>query len=101
MPGSPPTSSAASGAVELGDARGDARRVLDLARQRGERDRPAFARYAHGGGPRADAAGGAFLDQRVPRAAGIALARPAIVDAAAVLADELDAGLGHQAGAPL
>ena len=91
---------AAGGAVELGDAGGDARRVLDVARQRGQRHRPALARRAQCRRPAADAAGRAFLDQRVPLAAGVALAGPARVHGAAVLADELDAGFSHWANLP-
>ena len=83
---------AARGTVELGDAGDDARRILDLPRQGGECHRPALAGRAQGTRNRTDAAG-AFLDQRVPGAAGLALARPARRDVAAGLADELDAGL--------
>ena len=43
---------AAGGTVEFGDAGSDARRVLDLARQRGERDRAALARASAGSAAR-------------------------------------------------
>ena len=55
----------------------------------------ALARRAQRCRPAADAAGRAFLDQRVPLAAGVAFAGPALMHRAAVLADELDAGLSH------
>ena len=85
----------AGGAVEFGNAGGDARRVLDVARQRGQRHGAALARRAQPRRAAANAAAGALLDQRVPFAAGVALAGPARVHGAAILADELDAGLGH------
>ncbi len=86
---------AAGGPVEFGDAGRDARRVLDLARQGGQRDCAALARAAQALRSAADAAGRAFLDQRVPLAAGFAFAPPARGDVAAGLADELDAGLSQ------
>ena len=92
---------AAGGAVEFGDARRDARRVLDLARQRGQRDRAALSRGAQPGRTAADAARRAFLDQRVPLAAGVAFSRPALMRRAATLADELDAGFSHSLALPL
>src|SRR5690606_4654520 len=62
---------------------------------RRERDGSSLAAAAHAGRSAADAAGRAFLDQRVPLAAGIALAGPARMRRTAVLADELNAGLSH------
>jgi hypothetical protein len=81
---------AAGRAVEFADARCDARRVFDVARQRGERHRAAFSRRFQGLRTRADAASGAFLDKRVPLAACIAFAGPALMHRAAILADELE-----------
>ena len=85
---------AAGDAVEFGDAGGQARRVLRLAGERLEREQrgPCAAR-----GPGRRGGAGAFLGDRVPLAAGVALALPAAVGGAAVLADE---GLGCAAMAP-
>jgi hypothetical protein len=56
---------------------------------------------AHRARPGADAAGPSpLLDQRVPLAAAVALAGPAGVHRAAILADELDAGLSHRQRSP-
>ena len=92
---------AAGCTVEFGYAARNTRRVLDLARQCGERNRSALAWRAQALRPAADAAGRAFLDQRVPLAAGFALAAPARGDVAAGLADELDAGFSHYLTLPL
>ena len=84
---------AAGDAVEFGHAGGQARRVMGLAGERLEREHAALARRAAGTG----AVGrGAFLGDRVPLAAGVALALPAAVDRAAVLADEGGGVLGHR-----
>jgi hypothetical protein len=48
--------------------------------------------------PAADAGGRIVLDDRVPFAAAVALARPARMDGAAILADELGTGFGHEGG---
>src|SRR5690606_34034031 len=87
---------AAGNAVKLADAGNDARRILYVAGERGEGDGASLALGQHGAGPGADAAIGAFLDERVPLAAGVALACPARMDRAAILANELNARLGHQ-----
>ncbi len=47
-------------------------------------------------GPTIGFAAPGFLDDRVPAAAGLALALPAVVDRAAALADEVRLTLGHQ-----
>jgi hypothetical protein len=83
----------AGDAVELGDAGGQARSLLRLAGQRLELDQPALARGAAAARGRRRHA---LFDQRVPLAARIALALPAVADRAAVLADEADALMfGH------
>lgn len=87
---------AAGCTVEFADAGDDARRVLDLARQAGQRHGASLARALQRLRAGADAAGRAFLDQRVPLAAGIAFAGPALMDRAAALADELCASSGDQ-----
>ena len=87
---------AAGGAVKFTDAGDDARRILDVARQRGQHHGAALAGVACVGRTRADAARRAFLDQRIPLAAGIALAGPALMHRSAILTDELDARFGHQ-----
>src|SRR5690606_14268270 len=87
---------AAGGAVEFADSRYDARRVLDLPVERGQRNGAALARAFQRAGAGADAAGRAFLDQRVPFAASLALAGPARGDVAAGLADELGAGFSQR-----
>ncbi len=81
---------AAGDAVEFGDAAGQARGLMRLAGQRLEREQPAFAGFA----PRAGALG-AFLGERIPLAAGLALALPAGRRRPAVLADEAQIALGH------
>ena len=86
--------SAAGDAVEFGHAGRKARGVLAFAGQALQRKLPALAlgadRDRHRGG-----AGDILLDQRVPFAAGIALALPAIIRRAAVLADEGKCVFGH------
>ena len=74
---------AAGRAVELGNARGDAGRFLVFAGQRQERGWSALA-------PRALRPTGrrGLLDDRIPFAAGVAFALPAIIDRAAGLANE-------------
>ena len=82
---------AAGDAVELGDAGGQARGVMRLAGQRLELEQAALAGPAPGtGGPL-----GAFLGQRIPLAAALALALPAVMGGAAVLADEGEGAFGH------
>src|SRR6516225_6866325 len=77
----PANEAAAGNAVEFGNARGKPRRVLACALERLDGERAAFAR----GSPRAF---GAFLNQRVPFAAGLTLARPARESGTAILANE-------------
>ena len=84
---------AAGDAIEFGDAGGEAGRVLRLAGERLEREAPALARRTAGRGR----ALGAFLGDRVPLAAGVALALPAAGLGAAVLADEAIGATGHGA----
>ena len=83
---------AAGDAVELGHAGGEARRVLALAGQALQRKRPPLAL---GADRDRHAAGRIFFGKRVPLAAGLALALPAIIRRAAVLADEGEGGFGH------
>jgi hypothetical protein len=87
---------AAGGAVEFADAGDDARGVLDVAGEAGQHHRAALAGVAGVGRAGADAARRAFLDQRVPLAAGITFAGPTLMHRTAILADELDTGFGHQ-----
>ncbi|KTT78199.1 hypothetical protein SA6_12130 [Staphylococcus epidermidis] len=83
---------AAGDAVELGHAGRQPRRVLGLAGQRFQRKRPSLALAADRDRHRAR---GVLLGQRVPLAAGVAFALPAIIRRAAVLADEGEGGFGH------
>src|SRR5690606_25678644 len=87
---------AAGDTVEFTDAGDDARSVLDLAGQCRQRHRSAGARLAQRLRSAADTAYGAFLDKRVPLAAAFALAGPARMHRAAILADELETRLCHQ-----
>jgi hypothetical protein len=99
MPGSPPTSTAdprtkpppvtRSSSLTLVEMRGASSISPDSWRAH----RPALA----GGraGTATDAAGRIVLDNGVPFAAAVALARPAGMDGAAGLTDELNAGLGQ------
>src|SRR5690606_2714799 len=64
-------------------------------RQRRQRDDPPLAGTAQRLRPTADAAGIVLLDDGVPFAAGVTLARPARGDVAAGLADELRARFSH------
>src|SRR5690606_4064382 len=82
--------------VEFADTGADARRILDFARQGGERDGATSASFPVGLRTAADTAGGAFLDERIPLAAAFALSGPARVNGATILADELSAGARHQ-----
>jgi len=85
---------AAGDTVELGDAASEPRRVMGLARERLERELAALARRAPGlRGPRRS---GGFFRDGVPLAAGVALALPAAIDGAAVLADEGELATGHE-----
>ena len=84
---------AASDPVEFGDPGGDPRLGLRGARQILEREGPA-RRAAPRRSP-ADAERRGFLDDRVPLAAGFALALPALRDRPAILADIGRAKLGH------
>ncbi len=83
---------AAGDAIEFGDAGGQARSLMRLAGERLEREQAALAGFAAGTG----GTFGAFLGERVPLAAGFALALPAAEGGAAVLADEAEAALGHE-----
>src|SRR5581483_6499281 len=80
-------------AVELRHARRQARSLMALAGQHLQRELPALApganRDRHG-------AGCVFLGERIPLAAGLALALPAVIGGAAVLADEGEGGFGHE-----
>ena len=86
---------AAGDAVELDHAGRQARGVLALAGQQFQCQRPALAfaadRHRHRG-----RASGVLLGERVPLAAGFALALPAVIGRAAVLADEGERGFGHE-----
>src|SRR5947207_6866822 len=86
---------AAGDAVEFGHARGQARGLVALAGQAFQREQPALAlapnRNRHRRG-----AGYVFLDQRIPLAAGLALALPAVIRRTAVLADKGERGFGHE-----
>ena len=83
---------AAGDAVEFGDAAGQPRRLMGLAGQRLEREQAALAGLAAGTGRPL----GAFLGQRIPLAAGLALALPARRGRTAVLADEAEIAFGHE-----
>ena len=72
---------AAGNAIELADAGGKPGRFMRGALERLDSEPPALVR-------RTPAAFGAFLDQRIPLAAGLALAGPAREGGAAILADE-------------
>ncbi len=74
---------AAADPVEFGDARDTARRGAPCALERREIEPPA----AFGRNPLGRGVGRGLLDQRVPGAAGLALARPLCVRGAAFLAD--------------
>ena len=102
MPGSPPTSSteplyktAAGDAIELTHAgrRGEGRPLLLPVSDSSANVRPLRLERIETG--IAGGAGGVFLDQRIPLAAGLALALPAIIRRAAVLADKGERVLGH------
>ena len=88
-----PHETATSHAIQLADARLNARRFFGLPGKRRQRNGTALlgclARTP------ADAAQRIILDDRVPFAASIALPGPARVHRAAVLADELGFCLGH------
>ena len=84
---------AAGDAVEFGHAGRETGRLVRFARERLERKHAAFPRRAAGDRP---VGGGAFLGDRVPLAAGVALALPAPIGGAAVLADEGEDVLGHE-----
>ncbi len=95
MPGSPPSSSTEPRTkpppvTRSSSARPEGRRGAScgLAGQRLERERPALARRRGRAPPGGASLRRAFLDQRVPLAAGVAFALPAAVGGAAVLADE-------------
>ena len=89
---------AARDAVELGNARFEARGLGDLARELHQRnDAPLAHRPAlltENGRTDTDAAGD-LLDEGIPGPARLALAHPARTDGAAGLADELNGALGH------
>src|ERR1700676_4075102 len=90
-----PDKTAAGDAIELGHPGAKARGLMALA---GEALHDEFSPLAlgadrdrHRGG-----AGDIFLNQRIPLAAGLALALPAVIRGAAVLADEGKGGFGHE-----
>ena len=85
---------AAGDAVELGDPRGEPGRVMGRARERLERECAPLA-WRAAGHLRARA-GRVFLGDGVPFTAGVALALPATIDRAAVLADETRFATGHR-----
>ena len=91
---------AAGDAIEFGHPGGQAGGIVALAGQAFQREQPALAfgadRDRHRG-----RAGGVFLDQRIPLAAGLALALPAVIRRAAVLADKGERGFGHGGGESL
>src|SRR5262249_10606047 len=84
--------SSAGDAVELRHSRRQARRFLALAGQRLQRELPALAFAADRDWHRC---GAVFFGERIPFAAGLAFALPAVIGRAAVLADEGDGGFGH------
>src|SRR5262249_30709981 len=85
---------AAGDAVELGDAASESRCVVRRAGERLEREQAALARRTPGHlRPRGR---GAFLGDGVPFATGVALALPAAINGAAVLADEAGVATGHR-----
>src|SRR5713101_2093577 len=88
-----PDKTAAGDAIELCHAGGEARGLVALAGQCFQREQPALASGADRGRHRGRA--GVLFDQRVPLVAGFALALPAAIRRAAVLADEGKRGLGH------
>ena len=108
MPGSPPTrmhraahEAAAGHAVEFARCRSAVRGASSVSPESGfERERRVPWPEALGAGPADRRLRAGFLDERVPLAAGLALALPAVVDRAAVLADEGEdvatSSLGHQ-----
>jgi hypothetical protein len=67
---------------------------MAFAGQRLQREQPALAPGADADGHRRGARG-VFLSQRIPLAAGFALAGPAVISRAAVLADKGEGGFGH------
>ena len=84
---------AAGDAVEFGNAGGEPGRVLRLRRRKA---RARTRRPLRGGAAgHAAAAVGAFLGDGVPFAAGVALALPAAIGRAAILADEALLATGH------
>src|SRR5207248_9566751 len=87
-------------AVEFGHTGGQARGLVALAGQRFQREQPALALAANRNRHRRGA-GYVFLDQRIPLAAGLALALPAVIRRAAVLADKGKRGFGHGGGESL
>src|SRR5262249_22627589 len=84
--------------VELDGTDRQARGVMGLAGQRLEREGAAFARRTAWNRP---VRGAAFLRDGVPLAAGFALAGPAIVGRATVLADEGARVFGHRIEFPI
>ena len=102
MPGSPPISVAEPGTKPPPATRSSSpmpvtMRCTASTRPRGPSSgngRPTRPAPRHGA---ADAERRGLLDDRVPLAAGLALALPALRDGAAILADVGGAGAGHQA----
>src|SRR4029077_3673054 len=86
--------SAAGDPVKLEHAGGQARGVLALAGETFQGEQPSLPLGADRDRHRRRA-GYVFLGERVPFAAGGALALPAIIGSAAVLADERERVLGH------
>src|SRR5207237_1917236 len=85
---------AAGDAVKLDHARGKARGLMALAGESFERELSTLALAADRDRHRGRA-GRVLLGERIPFAAGIALALPAIIRRAAVLADKGKGGFGH------
>src|SRR4029453_4729289 len=83
---------AAGHAIEFGEPRRKARRVVSRAPERFERKEPPLAWGASG-----QLYGGTLLGDRIPFAAGVALALPAAIGRPAVLADEVRFATGHDA----
>src|SRR5262249_54013391 len=81
---------AAAHAIELGDARADARDLLASLGERLERDHPALGGFGEARARRRSRI--RLFDERIPLAAGSALSDPARRHRAAVLAYELASG---------
>src|SRR5215208_6856169 len=91
---------AAGDAIQFSHSRGEARDLVALAGEGFQREQPALALGADGDRHRGRA-GYVLLDQRIPLAAGFALALPAIIRRTAILADEGEGVFGHEGGESL